>query len=72
MTSFLRSAAGVQPLLLILEDLHWADRGTLDFLVHLSRNLSGARLLVVGTYRDVEVDRAHPPVGHPGRAAAQR
>ena len=59
-TGFLRNASGVQPLLLILEDLHWADRGTLDFLVHLSRNLSGARLLVVGTYRDVEVDRSHP------------
>lgn len=40
-----------------MEDLHWADRGTLDFLIHLSRNLQGARLLVIGTYRDVEVDR---------------
>ena len=59
-TGFLRNASGVQPLLLVLEDLHWADRGTLDYLVHLSRNLAGARLLIVGTYRDVEVDRAHP------------
>ena len=59
-TGFLRNASGVQPLMVVLEDLHWADRGTLDFLVHLSRNLSGARLLVVGTYRDVEVDGAHP------------
>ena len=59
-TGFFRNAANVQPLVLVLEDLHWADRGTLDFLVHLSRNLSGARLLIVGTYRDVEVDRSHP------------
>src|SRR5437870_9637451 len=59
-TGFLRAASTVQPLLLVLEDLHWADRGTLDLLVHLSRNLAGARLVVVGTYRDVEVDRAHP------------
>ena len=44
----------------MLEDLHWADRGTLDLLLHLARNLQGARLLIVGTYRDVEVDRAHP------------
>jgi hypothetical protein len=57
---FLRNAAAVQPIVLVLEDLHWADRGTIDFLVHLSRNLAGARLLIVGTYRDVEVDRAHP------------
>ena len=53
----------VQPLLLVLEDLHGADRGTLDLLLHLARNLEGARLLVVGTYRDVEVDRAHPLSG---------
>ena len=59
-TSFLRNAATTQPILLILEDLHWADRGTLDLLVHLARNMLGARLLVIGTYRDVEVDRAHP------------
>jgi predicted ATPase len=44
----------------VLEDLHDADRGTLDLLLYLARNLHGARILVVGTYRDVEVDRAHP------------
>ncbi|UCB43865.1 MAG: hypothetical protein JSV77_04250, partial [Dehalococcoidales bacterium] len=33
---------------------------TLEMLTHVSRNLSGARLLIVGTYRDVEVDRTHP------------
>src|SRR5439155_26721662 len=60
LSSFLRSAAVVQPLLLVLEDLHWADRGALDLLLHLARNLQGARVLVVGTYRDVEVDRSHP------------
>ena len=59
-TGFLRNAAVVQPLLIVLEDLHWADRGTLDLLIHLARNLAGTRLLVVGTYRDIEVDRAHP------------
>jgi tetratricopeptide (TPR) repeat protein len=57
---FLRNASTVQPLLLVLEDLHDADRGTLDLLVHLAHNLASSRLLVVGTYRDVEVDRAHP------------
>jgi len=59
-TSFLTSAATVQPLLIILEDLHDSDKGTLEMLTHVSRNLSGARLLIVGTYRDVEVDRSHP------------
>ncbi|MDP9238657.1 MAG: serine/threonine-protein kinase, partial [Chloroflexota bacterium] len=54
-TAFLRSAAAVQPLLIVLEDLHDADRGTLDLLTHIARNLQGARLLIVGTYRDIEV-----------------
>jgi tetratricopeptide (TPR) repeat protein len=60
---FLRNASRVQPLLVELEDLHDSDRGTLDLLVHLARSLEGARLLIVGTYRDVEVDRAHPLSG---------
>jgi tetratricopeptide (TPR) repeat protein len=59
-TSFLSNAAAVQPMLVVLEDLHDADKGTLDMLTHVSRNLAGARLLIVGTYRDVEVDRSHP------------
>jgi tetratricopeptide (TPR) repeat protein len=56
----LRNIGVAQPLLLVLEDLHDADRGTLDLLVYLARHLDGMPLLVVGTYRDVEVDRAHP------------
>jgi predicted ATPase len=59
-TDFLVRAAVAKPLLVVLEDLHDADHGTLDLLVHLSRQMAGSRLLVVGTYRVVEVDRAHP------------
>ena len=59
-TSFLVHAASVKPLLVVLEDLHDGDKGTLEMLTFVSRNLSGARLMVVGTYRDVEVDRTHP------------
>ena len=62
-TSFLTNASFVQPLVIVLEDLHDADRGTLEMLTHVSRNLSGARLMLVGTYRDVEVDRSHPLSG---------
>jgi hypothetical protein len=56
----LQNIAAAHPLLLVLEDLHDADRGTLDLQVYLARHLSRTPLLVVGTYRDVEVDRAHP------------
>jgi DNA-binding CsgD family transcriptional regulator len=59
-TDLLHQAAARQPLLVVLEDLHDADRGTLDLLLYLARNLHGTRLLLVGTYRDVAVDRAHP------------
>ena len=62
-SDFLKNAAQPQPLMLVLEDLQDADRGTLDLLTHVARNLAGARLLIVGTYRDVEVDRAHPLSG---------
>ena len=57
---FLRGVGAKQPLLLVLEDLHDADRGTLDLLLYLARHLAGTPLLVVATYRDVDVDRVHP------------
>ena len=60
LADFLQRAGAAQPLLLCLEDLHWGDRGTLDFLVYLARRLQSARLLIVVNYRDDEVDRAHP------------
>jgi tetratricopeptide (TPR) repeat protein len=59
-TSFLKSASRHQPLVLVLEDLHWADRPSLLLLEFLARELAGSRLLVTGTYRDVEVNRRHP------------
>ncbi|MBI2851386.1 MAG: protein kinase [Chloroflexi bacterium] len=62
-TDFLVNASAVQPLLIVLEDLHDADKGTLEMLTHVSRHLEGSRLLIVGTYRDVEVDRTHPLSG---------
>jgi DNA-binding SARP family transcriptional activator len=44
------------PLLLCLDDLHWADSATLDWLAYLGRHLPGNRLLVLGTYRSEESD----------------
>src|SRR5262249_23643202 len=50
-----------QPLLLVVEDLHWSDYATLDFLAFVARRSGPARLLVIGTYRPVEVIlRQHP------------
>jgi ATP/maltotriose-dependent transcriptional regulator MalT len=48
------------PVLLVIEDLHWADRSTRDFLSFLSRNICRQRLLVVSTFRVDELHRRHP------------
>jgi DNA-binding CsgD family transcriptional regulator len=48
------------PLVLAIEDLHWADRSTRDFLGFLVRNAGDARLLLVCTYRSEGLDRRHP------------
>ena len=59
-TTFLRNASNGQPLALLLDDLHWADKPSLLLLQFIARELRGSRLLVVGTYRDVELGRQHP------------
>jgi len=48
-----------EPVLLVVEDLHWADRSTLDLLTFLVRNVREERLLVVATYRTDEVRERH-------------
>ena len=52
--------SGVQPVLFVVEDLHWADRSTLDLVAFLIRSLRDARVLVVVTYRSDELHRRHP------------
>jgi class 3 adenylate cyclase len=59
-TTFLKNAAQRQPLVLVLDDLHWADKPSLLLLQFLAREMRGARLLVIGTYRDVDLRRQHP------------
>ena len=59
-TAFLKTASQRQPLVLVLDDLHWADQPSLALLQFVARELGGARLLIVGTYRDMELSRQHP------------
>ncbi len=56
----LAAASAAGPVLLILDDLHWADAPTLALLKHVLRWPADSRLLILGTYRDVELDRRHP------------
>lgn len=48
------------PVLLVIEDLHWADRSTRGFLTFLARSVCRERLAVVSTYRSDELHRRHP------------
>ncbi|MBL9016514.1 MAG: AAA family ATPase [Myxococcales bacterium] len=57
--AFLRAAAAVHPLLVIVDDLHWADRSSLLLLGFLVGEVRTARIAVVGTYRDLEVPPGH-------------
>lgn len=57
---FVRNASLRSPLLIVLDDLHWADKPSLLLLQYLIRHLDRDRVMIVGTYRDVELDRTHP------------
>ncbi len=49
-----------RPCVLVIEDIHWADQGTLDLVRYLGRRLDTARVLLIATYRDDEVRRYQP------------
>jgi len=57
--TFLKNASQSQPLMLVLDDLHWADQSSLRLLEFLVRELGESRLLLVGCYRDTELSRQH-------------
>src|SRR5215510_12469343 len=61
MAEALNVVTAAQPLVLVLEDLHWSDYATLDLLAALARRREPARFLVLGTYRPPDaLQRGHP------------
>jgi DNA-binding SARP family transcriptional activator len=58
--TLLVGAASSAPILLVLDDLHWADQGTLLLLRYLARHPDAGAVMMVGTYRDVEIYPDHP------------
>jgi tetratricopeptide (TPR) repeat protein len=75
-TALAEMATRERPALLVLDDLHWAAGPTLLLLRHLIRTERPLRLLILGTYREAELDRGHPlaqlladPQGDPSAAA---
>jgi class 3 adenylate cyclase len=56
----LQAACDHGPVLLVLDDLHWADSETVSLLKHVAAETADSALLVLGTYRGSDVDRGHP------------
>jgi predicted ATPase len=60
-TTFLKNVAvQANGLALLLDDLHWADKPSLLLLEFLSQELADSRIVIVGTYRDIDLSRQHP------------
>ena len=58
--TFLQAVTTEAPAMLVLEDAHWADQGSLALLRHLARRTRDRRLMLVATYREVELDEHLP------------
>ena len=59
-SGLLAAASTSRPVVVVLDDLHWADKPTLLMLKHVVRSSAGGSLLLVGTYRESELGRTHP------------
>ena len=59
-TTALLAAAAERTLIVVVDDLHWADRASRELFGYLARVLRGGRILLIGTYRDDELHRGHP------------
>lgn len=59
-TDLLQRAAALRPILLVLDDLHWADKPTVQLLRHVASASPGTRLMVVANYRPTDISASHP------------
>jgi ABC-type oligopeptide transport system substrate-binding subunit/DNA-binding SARP family transcriptional activator len=64
-TNVLRTLAAHQPLLILVDDLHWTDAASINLLFHLGRELAGSPILIVGAYRPEEVALGRDGNRHP-------
>ncbi|MDQ4097661.1 MAG: AAA family ATPase, partial [Actinomycetota bacterium] len=60
LATFLVDLTGSRCLVLVVDDLHWADAPSLELFTFLAAQLGGSRLLLLGTYREADVDHDHP------------
>ena len=64
-TRVLQSLEAQSPILLVIDDLQWADTGSINLLFHLGRRLAGCRVLLLGAYRSEEVALGREGMRHP-------
>lgn len=64
-TNVVRKVAEARPLVLVIDDVHWADRASLDLLFHLSRRIERSQLLILATYRANEIAAVRSGERHP-------
>lgn len=60
LADFIGALTARVPLVIAIEDLHWSDYSTLDFVSSVTQRRDGARLLLIGTYRSTEIASDHP------------
>ncbi len=58
-STFLKNASLKEPLLFVLDDVQWADRSSLLLLQDVAQQMRDSRLMIIGTYRDIEVGHKH-------------
>ena len=58
--AMLTGVQGNKPLLIVIDDMHWADEGTLMLLRDLAERINGSRMVVIATYWDTELDSGRP------------
>lgn len=64
-TRVLQAAAAERPLVITLDNLQWADAGSINLLFHLGQRLGGSRILIIGAYRPVDVSLGRGGERHP-------
>ena len=57
---FIARAAETQPICVLFDDMHWADEASLLLFEHIAQHLAGLPIMIIGTYRDVELDMGRP------------
>ncbi|HUG02629.1 MAG TPA: AAA family ATPase [Longimicrobiales bacterium] len=61
-TQLFFAAAEADPIVLFIDDLHWADTASVSLLTHMARRVADQRILILGSYRPVDVDVARHPM----------